>query len=142
MICQCFRPLNCGENQPNFESWLRAFLEGESVRSELPELRIPPNIDPFPIVVTYGAYEFEGAMTRLLLSDGAYYRSELSEDQARTMAREFVDAIVSSSRKHATIYRLDGPWCGWFYDIAWDASFVVRNAKTQRVWLICVTDTD
>ena len=34
------------------------------------------------------------------------------------------------------------PWTPWFFDIAWDATFVMQEQQTKRFVLLCMTDTD
>ena len=149
MICRCFRPLNGAaydhahrNDLQGVKRWLQTFLEAQSIRKFLPELELPETLDPFPTYITYGSYEFEGAITALLLSNGAYINSELPDDTARSMARRFVDVLLPDSRPYATIFRVDGAWANWFCDVAWDATFLVFSPKQQRWWLLCITDTD
>jgi hypothetical protein len=121
---------------------LRCFLEARSVRDAIPDLKIPYPLTPLPQYTWYGTYEFEGAVTHLLLVGGAYESAGLSEDQARSMSRAFVDALVGSARLQSSVYRISGAWTEWFYDIAWDATFVVYQPVARRWALFCATDTD
>jgi hypothetical protein len=34
------------------------------------------------------------------------------------------------------------PWTPWFYDIAWDATFVLHDPQAKGFVLLCLTDTD
>ena len=34
------------------------------------------------------------------------------------------------------------PWSPWFFDVAWDHSWVVTDLRAQRMTLLCLTDTD
>ena len=149
IICRCFRPLNgaaheqaSGYGNYGISYCLKSFLENDSVQSFLPELNPPASLDPLPSFVTYGSYEFEGAIISLLLSGGAYMSSKFTEPQARSLAQRFVDSILPDCRQFATVFRIDGAWTNWFCDVAWDATFVVFNTKLKRWWLICITDTD
>ena len=153
MICRCFRPLNGAAYEhvsridPRGDGhWLKSFLESDSVlrcvpEPEIDEPEMEEGIDPFPAYVKYGSYEFEGAITGLLLSDGAYIKSDLNADQARSMAREFVDALLPDSRKYVPVFRVDSKWNDWI-NMGWGATFVVFNHKQERLWLVCATDTD
>ncbi|HUG67925.1 MAG TPA: hypothetical protein VMM76_09240 [Pirellulaceae bacterium] len=149
VLLRCFRPLlgaRFGEAHQQdlrgVEHWLRCFLECQTVRDLIPELRIPNPLGELPPFTTYGAYEFEGALIPLLLRGGAYIGSSISENDARTLARGFVDAMVGDCRDLITVFRLDGAWTDWFYDIAWDATFIVFNPVAMCWCLFCVTDTD
>lgn len=124
------------------EHLLRCFLEAPSVREAIPDLKMPTLLTPMPQFTWYGTYEFEGAITQLLLVGGAYKSAGLSEDQARGISRAFVDTLVGDARHYTRVYRISGAWTAWFYDIAWDATFVVHQPVARRWALFCVTDTD
>ena len=149
VLLRCFHPL-IGERfgkayQQDLrgdEHWLRCFLECETVRNQISELKIPHPLGDVPQFTTYGAYEFEGALISLLLRGGAYVKSSLTENDARTFARDFVDAVVGDYRDYVTVFRVDGAWTDWFCDVAWDATFIVLNPVAKCWWLFCVTDTD
>ncbi len=120
---------------------LQCFFEAPSVREAVPSLQIP---NPLPGVARhtwYSGFEFEGAVTHLLLAGGAYEKPAFGEEDARRMARNFVDALAGE-RLHSTVWRIDEPWSGWFHDVAWDATFVVQQRWARRWALLCVTDTD
>jgi hypothetical protein len=121
---------------------LRCFLEASSVRKAVPDLKIPYPLAPIPQYTWYGTYEFEGAITHLLLVGGAYKSAGLSEEQARSTSRAFVDALVGNARLQTSVYRINGAWTDWFFDVAWDATFVVYQPIARRWTLFCVTDTD
>jgi hypothetical protein len=149
VLLRRFRPLlgsRFGEahqqDRRGVDHWLRCFLECETVRRLIPELKIPYPLGELPQFTAYGPYEFEGALVSLLLRGGAYVNSSLSEHDARTFARGFVDAMVGDHRGHTTAFRIDGAWTDWFCDVAWDATFIVLDSVAQSWWLFCVTDTD
>ncbi len=149
VLLRCFRPLlgsRFGEAHQQdlhgVEHRLRCFLECETVRTLIPELKIPNLHGDLPQFTTYGAYEFEGALIPLLLRGGAYVKPSLTEKDARTFARGFVDAMVGDRRDYVSVFRIDGAWTDWFCDVAWDATFVVFNPAAKCWWLFCVTDTD
>jgi len=121
---------------------LRCFLEASSVRDAVPDLKIPYPLAPMPQYTWYGTYEFEGAVTQLLLVGGAYTSAGFGEERARTLSRAFVDALVGNARFQTSVYRISGAWTEWFFDIAWDATFVIYQPVARRWTLFCATDTD
>jgi hypothetical protein len=143
VICRSFRRLT--DLDKPFKSWeastLSAFLSEQSIRSALSEMRLPEAVEPFPPITLLGTYEFEGAVTALLLTHGPYADSELTEEQARQMARAFVDAICGDRRGCGPIFRIDSPLSDWFYNVAWDASFALQDSR-DLWWVIFVTDSD
>jgi hypothetical protein len=107
----------------------------------VPELRIPEVLPEVPQYVCYGGFEFEAALTDLLLTGGAYFQKTIREEAARQMSRDFVDALAGE-RGQMTVWRLDEPWTDWFYDLVWDRTIVVLSLPLRRWGLLCVTDTD
>jgi hypothetical protein len=81
----------------------------------------------------------EGALTVTLLRGGAYKQFTGTEDEARRLSREFVTVI---GHDHAQVFKIEGAWTDWFYDVAWDSSFVIYDAQCMRWWILCMTDTD
>lgn len=120
---------------------LSTFLSAPSVRSALLDIGIPDGTAA-PPHGTMGAFEFEGALVQLLLRGGAYGGGVPSEDIARELARNFVDAVAGDRRLQVTVFSVDGAWTEWFHDVAWDHTFIVYD-PTQRKWTcVFLTDTD
>lgn len=146
MICRCIRKLIGPAKYDYFRDAkeLSSFLSESSVRSILHELELPESFETFPPITRYSAYEFEGAVTSILQHGGAYTLAadRPSDEDARQMARAFVDALLPKSRDLAQCVRIDGAWSSWFCEINWDASFVIRDPKADRWWIVCITDTD
>jgi hypothetical protein len=117
-------------------------LQAESVLAAVPELQIPFPLQKLPRYGLYTGFEFEGAVTHSLLSRGAYVASKLDVETARKLSRDFVDALVNGDRLATIVYSIRGAWTEWFFDIAWDQTFVVVNVPTGRWTLFCFTDTD
>jgi len=86
------------------EHWLRCFLEARSVREAVPELQIPITMPIVPKHTWYGGFEFEGAITHLLLTGGAYVRPDFGEETARQMSRGFVDAVAGNQRLQTMVF--------------------------------------
>jgi hypothetical protein len=40
------------------------------------------------------------------------------------------------------ILRSHSRWNAWFFDVAWDHTFVILDKKHQRLSLLLITDTD
>ncbi len=90
----------------------------------------------------YGAYEFEGALVDILLTGGSFNRFAGTEDDARQMARAFVDAAIPEGRLSSLVFRIDGPWTRWFFDVAWDHTFVIHDRESYRWQVLCTTDNN
>lgn len=83
----------------------------------------------------------EGDLTHMLLVGGAYERFRGTVEDARALSRRFMEALFGEE-----LHRVGWaggsptPWTLWFYDIAWDGTFVAQ--EHQRFILLCMTDTD
>ncbi len=89
-----------------------------------------------------GAFEFEGALTQTLLAGGAYTRFKGTEDDARALSRNFIEAILPDGRLSASVYKIDGAWTDWYYDVAWGKTFIIYDRVGCRWSIFCATDTD
>jgi hypothetical protein len=65
-----------------------------------------------------------------------------SEDEARRISRAFVDVLLGNHRRSSTVLALDGAWTPWFYDVAWDSSYVILDPAASAWWTLFMTDTD
>ena len=118
------------------------FLNADSVKAAVPELQIGDiSADLLRLRYTV-ALGMEGELTHLLLTGGAYRKFEGSEEEARTLSRDFVSAMVNGRHLSASVMSSDAPWTEWFYDVAWDTTYVIYDPQVRRFWLLCITDTD
>jgi hypothetical protein len=121
---------------------LAAFLNQPAVKSAVNDVKlasakaIPPPFRPL------GGFEFEGALTEILLGGGAYIGGMTSEDDARRISRAFVDALLGSHRRSSTVFALEGAWTSWFHDVAWDRSYLILDPSARAWWTLFMTDTD
>ena len=124
------------------EHWLGAFLSRPEVRASLAVIRIAEAESITPAFRTIGAYEFEGALVEILLGGGAYSHGVGSEERARVLAKDFVDSLLGENRRHCTLFVIDGPWTPWFFDVAWDYSYLLFDTVARRWSTLFMTDTD
>jgi hypothetical protein len=123
------------------EQMLAAFLRRPEVHAGLEEVKIASAARTLPAFRTIGAFELEGALAHTLLTGGAYTRGVGSEERARLIAREFLDALLED-RLSCTVFVLEGAWTPWFFDVAWDHSYVLIDPGARSWWTLFMTDTD
>lgn len=124
------------------EPIISQFLKSQTIQQEVPELKIDDELI-LPALHPLNSYELEGSLTQILINGGAYNKWRSSEDEARSLARNFLDLVAAEKyRSWVTGIRFYSAWTDWFYDVAWDSTFVIYNAATQKWWLLCTTDTD
>ncbi len=120
-----------------------ALLTCPSVVAAVPELQIELPLERPPEFRWMSAFGVEGDLTHMLLVGGAYERFRGTVEEGRALSRRFMEAIFGEE-----LHRVGWaggsptPWTPWFFDIAWDATFVLLEQRTKRFVLLCMTDTD
>ena len=51
-------------------------------------------------------------------------------------------ALFGDRFDEVLVYHSYKPWSSWFYDVAWDASWIVIDKRSSTVDILCITDTD
>ncbi|HVE56000.1 MAG TPA: hypothetical protein VNB22_04175 [Pyrinomonadaceae bacterium] len=124
------------------DKWrLQKFLTSPSVVGSVAELGIPNLLEP-PEHCVLGSYAFEGALTDTLIAGGCYETWKQTEDEARKIARDFVDMISENNRSNLLTFRILGNWTDWFDNLGCDTTFISCNFVTRKLWFVCTTDYD
>lgn len=120
-----------------------AFFASTAVALALPELRLFDGLSRDPAWAWTGPFILDGQLTELLVNGGAYTCYKGPAKQAKQLAVAFCDAIFGDryGDVQAVFYSAEA-WSPWFYDVAWDNSWLILDTGADRVWLLCVTDTD
>ena len=128
-----------------YQDNLLEFFKSPSLRTRIPELKIPDNPSFTEKPIYMGRCQFEGKLTDILLGGGAYDKFHGSHDEARQITRECVDALgdfLWNSTIGFGAVSMSGGWTPAFYGVAWDETFVLPS-KDGRKWVIMwMTDTD
>lgn len=122
---------------------LSAFFTSTALMLALPELRMADGFQRGPAWAWTGPFILDGQLTEVLVNGGAYNRYKGPPKDAKRLAEGFCDAIFGERYPdvNRTFYSSEA-WSPWFSDVAWDSSWVILDDGEQRVWLLCVTDTD
>ena len=62
--------------------------------------------------------------------------------EAKRLAQKFCEAAFGDRYLDVWVFRSYEAWSPWFWDAAWDKTWIIADAEMSRVWLLCVTDTD
>ena len=124
----------------------RRLFDSAAVRTALSRLLIP---DPYPIVkppqfhqsVT-GTFTLAGKLAFALVRGGAYDRFSGSAAEAMRLAVAGVDDLVGDRHECFRVFHSRAPWTPWFYDVAWDDTWIVTDYERLLVSILCKTDTD
>jgi hypothetical protein len=123
----------------------RSLLGSSAVRTALPELLIPV---PYPIAdpprfrqSPTGTFTLAGELASALVRGGAYARFPGSPAEAMRLAAAGVADLVGD-RHYSKVFQSLEPWTPWFYDVAWDHTWIVADSERLLVSILCKTDTD
>ena len=58
------------------------------------------------------------------------------------IGRRFVSDLFGKRFEDIQVFKHYSPWSEWFYDIAWDTTWIGVDQKELCVWVLFQTDTD
>lgn len=123
----------------------------ELLGSRAARLGMPALLDPLPFSpaapvrfapVSGGALGLDGDLAKLLVLGGAYERFRGPQRQAKEAARAAVFDLVEDRFEDVEMYYTDHPWSPWFFDVAWDQTWILVDRCDTTATVICTTDTD
>ncbi len=88
------------------------------------------------------SYAVDGELARLLKTGGAYREFGESGKMAKEIAQEFCKLLFDERYEEVQVYENHRAWSKWFFNVAWDATFVWIDHRKQRLSILCATDTD
>lgn len=131
-----------GRNQLHLDTILARLLVHPAIRAGLPDLIIDPSPLPDIEFELHDSLEVDTLLARALYHGGAYWHATGSGMPEKALALRFCDALFELRFDEIAFYTSSTAWTDWFYDIAWDKTFVVLDKRHRRLFLLAVTDTD
>lgn len=107
-------------------------------------LRTPPPLDA-PAGLGFERRDEAAAteeIARPLQQGGAYENYKGSTEDALRLARKFVRAAGGDDPGGALIFSTFAAWSPWFFDVAWDGTWLWLNRTTGVFTVFLKTDTD
>ncbi len=83
-----------------------------------------------------------GRLAQIVSQGGAYRNFDGSDTNLLKLIRNFTAAAFEDRYSETCAYLSWKPWCSWFKDVAWDASFFWFDKRTGTAIVLVVTDTD
>jgi hypothetical protein len=126
------------------ERLLDRLLTHPIIRAELPELSIPPELQP-PAEKSFqmsDQFSLDGAIANGLYYGGAYWKATGDARAEKALALELCDAMFGLRFGDVNLAVSYDAWIPWFKGIAWDLTAVVFDRRTRQMWVLAVTDTD
>jgi hypothetical protein len=118
------------------------FLSSPAVASAIPALKIGASGVSGTGVEWGNSLTLDGEIAQVLVNGGAYKKFGGPAHEAKDIGRRFCESLFGERFTEVQIYKSYKPWSRWFYDVAWDATWLGFDKRHVKVWLLCVTDTD
>lgn len=147
IILECFQihnrewlkfPVKVEKCEPYFSK----ILTSDDVRLAVPELKIGEKLDCDPEFQWLSPFCLDGAIAAAIHSGGAYVSFPGPPGEAKRMALDLCSFMFGDRYQDVKVYESYKPWCKWFFDVAWEYTWFILDTALERIWLICITDTD
>ena len=85
---------------------------------------------------------FDGDLAALLVIGGAYRRFRGDWRTAKAVALRAADELLDGRLEDFAIFYSEEAWSPWFFDVAWDESWILLDEGHAEATIIVTTDTD
>jgi hypothetical protein len=124
----------------------RGLLTSDAAGSAMPDVVVgevfPPGQPPVFHQVTSGALLLEGELAGMLSRGGAYVPYAGTDAEAKQLAAAAARDLLQDRYEDFRVFFSDVPWTSWFFDIAWDVTWLLVDDANHEVTIIVSTDTD
>jgi hypothetical protein len=87
-------------------------------------------------------YRLLGVLLHTLRAGGAYYQSKRSFSEDMQLTVDFLNELLGEKKDYVTGSAYGGAWTPFFFDVAWDHTYVLIQRETGRIHFLYMTDTD
>lgn len=84
----------------------------------------------------------DGDFAQHLVRGGAYEDFKGTMAGVKEIGRKFSEYIFQNRFEEVKLFSSEDAWTQWFFDIAWDKTWIILDEGEQKLWIICITDTD
>ena len=88
------------------------------------------------------SYILDGDIAKTLKSGGAYKAFPGSGKEAKTLGQMLCTDVFEERYDDIQVFKTYKPWSDWFYDVAWDQTWIIVDKRRLLIWAILLTDTD
>jgi hypothetical protein len=121
-------------------------FDSQAMRTAVPELRIP---DPYPtteppqfLELPKGTRALVEDLASALLHGGAYRHFPGPAADALEVVSTGLADLMGRRRQHFRVFQSHAPWTPWFFDVAWDHTWILADYQRLEASVLCMTDTD
>ncbi|MDX8053498.1 hypothetical protein SK571_29355 [Lentzea sp. BCCO 10_0798] len=122
---------------------LRTFFGNEVVREGLAPLQLAPDPDISSLEEPLAAtLSLDGMLAWVLVNGGAHKAYEGPAREAKALAVTATEALTQNRFEDFHVHVSRDAWTPWFYDVAWDHTYVLTDLANAEITVLCITDTD
>ena len=118
------------------------FLSAPRVVAGIPAVNIDASSVSIKMTGGVGPFTLDGEIAALLVQGGAYQKVSGTSREAKNLAAKFCHAVFGDRFTEVLLFSSGDAWTKWFYDVAWDYTWLGFDKRDWKVWFLCVTDTD
>ncbi|MCS1350908.1 hypothetical protein [Mechercharimyces sp. CAU 1602] len=149
ILVECYKVINEDIFQilylsNDYQENLEKLLMLPDIKSSVPALNLNEGLQCRPDFKLCHSFSFEYELVCAIYEGGAYKKFDGTTREARTIAANFSDYVFGLGDKLPNIKAFNSfkPWSSWFFDVAWDISWLIFDMEDKKLWLICITDSD
>jgi len=83
-----------------------------------------------------------GSLAWVLHNGGAYEKPTWSGSESKNLGDQAASDLIENDYENTLVFDSGKAWCSFFYDVAWDSTWVVLNKEKRLLHIIMATDTD
>lgn len=110
--------------------------------SVLAELKVPKTYEYDPPFQEGNSFTFGGELASRLYQGGAYHQPSGTGSEEMRLAELSVHELIQDRFSEILVYVNHAPWTDFFFDIAWDGTWILFDKEESVVHVLCATDTD
>jgi hypothetical protein len=128
----------------NLESWLffRELWFTPSPREVLSALKVPVGFENRPAFEWGNSFTFAGELASVLFRGGAYSVSDGTGVSEMQLSTEVANELIQGRYTDIYAYTNHAPWTEFFFDVAWDCTWLLLDRSLRKIHLLFATDTD
>ena len=129
-------------NQFHEMGFFKEFWSSPTVKQEFPYQLNDYNFFSHDLFDWSSPFLFGGLLAWALSSGGAYHRHPLGPVDAKMKGDAVARELVGDAYDEVLLFQSHAPWSTFFWDVAWDYTWIVINKEHRHIYVIIATDTD
>ncbi|PEP87618.1 hypothetical protein [Bacillus toyonensis] len=125
-----------------YNTYIKNLLTSTDIINGIPKLNISRKIENNIELKYINSLILDGEFAIKIIKGGAYLKFKGSPQEAKRLGDEFCKCLFQDRFLDIHVFYSDNSWTKWFYDVHWDSTWIIFDGKENKLWLICMTDTD